>query len=262
MSDTPTGPDWWQASDDRWYPPETHPDYRASGQVAGPAGDSGGAPNPVEGFAPPSADQRFPTPVDPPPAGPGGQYPIPGRYPSPGPGRGPSVGSEPGVGGDPGLGGEPVAGQHARYPTAPPPQKRSSGKVLAIIFGVVFLLLAGGCGLFVYSFRDEIADATIDFSDSVEVDDEATCSVLGVDFSGNYEIEATLTAADSADESHYQLTFQVIEEDGTLVGEDMTVFRSMASGERRTENAFNVIVAEVDVDAVTCTVTAVRRVSV
>lgn len=27
MSDTPGGPDWWQASDGKWYPPETHPNY-------------------------------------------------------------------------------------------------------------------------------------------------------------------------------------------------------------------------------------------
>lgn len=28
MSDTQQGPGWWKASDGRWYPPETHPDYR------------------------------------------------------------------------------------------------------------------------------------------------------------------------------------------------------------------------------------------
>ncbi len=28
MSDTPESPDWWQASDAKWYPPETHPDHR------------------------------------------------------------------------------------------------------------------------------------------------------------------------------------------------------------------------------------------
>ncbi len=29
MSDTSQGPGWWQASDDKWYPPELHPSYRA-----------------------------------------------------------------------------------------------------------------------------------------------------------------------------------------------------------------------------------------
>jgi hypothetical protein len=30
MSDTSQGGGWWQASDEKWYPPETHPDYRPS----------------------------------------------------------------------------------------------------------------------------------------------------------------------------------------------------------------------------------------
>lgn len=30
MSDTPQGHGWWQATDGRFYPPESHPDYRAS----------------------------------------------------------------------------------------------------------------------------------------------------------------------------------------------------------------------------------------
>ncbi len=29
MSDTSQGPGWWQASDDKWYPPESHANYRA-----------------------------------------------------------------------------------------------------------------------------------------------------------------------------------------------------------------------------------------
>lgn len=39
MSNVPQGPDWWQASDDRWYPPETHPGYEpppGQGSLAGP----------------------------------------------------------------------------------------------------------------------------------------------------------------------------------------------------------------------------------
>ena len=30
MSDTSQGEGWWQASDQKWYPPETHPDYLQS----------------------------------------------------------------------------------------------------------------------------------------------------------------------------------------------------------------------------------------
>jgi hypothetical protein len=29
MTDQPQGPEWWQASDRRWYPPEQHPNYEA-----------------------------------------------------------------------------------------------------------------------------------------------------------------------------------------------------------------------------------------
>ena len=38
MSDTPQGPDWWQASDGKWYPPE-----QAPGSGASPAGGGGAA---------------------------------------------------------------------------------------------------------------------------------------------------------------------------------------------------------------------------
>ncbi|MGB7050665.1 MAG: hypothetical protein WBG41_03765 [Acidimicrobiales bacterium] len=39
MSDVQQGPDWWQASDGKWYPPERHPDYRTE-PVAGPPPNS------------------------------------------------------------------------------------------------------------------------------------------------------------------------------------------------------------------------------
>lgn len=39
MSDVPQGPGWWQASDGRWYPPESHPSA-----TPGPPGGSGQAP--------------------------------------------------------------------------------------------------------------------------------------------------------------------------------------------------------------------------
>lgn len=48
MSDIQQGPDWWRASDGRWYPPETHPDHRP------PA-----APSPV---VPSSTDSHDTTP--------------------------------------------------------------------------------------------------------------------------------------------------------------------------------------------------------
>lgn len=38
MSDMPQGAGWWQASDGRWYPPEQHPDFRATLPPPGAAG--------------------------------------------------------------------------------------------------------------------------------------------------------------------------------------------------------------------------------
>lgn len=43
MSDVPQGPGWWQASDDKWYPPESHPDAQARpGGAPGSFGDGPG----------------------------------------------------------------------------------------------------------------------------------------------------------------------------------------------------------------------------
>ncbi len=36
MSDTSQGQDWWQASDLKWYPPETHPNRVATPQPTAP----------------------------------------------------------------------------------------------------------------------------------------------------------------------------------------------------------------------------------
>ena len=51
MSDVPQGPTWWQASDNKWYPPELHPSYLPSppprpNYVRSPTGAPNGAPTP------------------------------------------------------------------------------------------------------------------------------------------------------------------------------------------------------------------------
>ena len=58
MSDTAPGPGWWQASDDRWYPPEQHPGHRPPPPPAtGPPGAYPAAPpfgvGPPYGAGPP-----------------------------------------------------------------------------------------------------------------------------------------------------------------------------------------------------------------
>jgi hypothetical protein len=64
MSDTSQGPGWWRASDNRWYPPEQHPDY-----------------------VPPPDTASFPPPPDVPPLGPPSL--VPGQAPLYGPPSGP-----------------------------------------------------------------------------------------------------------------------------------------------------------------------------
>lgn len=63
MSDTSRGPGWWIASDGKWYPPESHPDYRPL------------AP-------PPTPPPPRPSPPSPPP-----RRPEAPRFDSPPPGR-------------------------------------------------------------------------------------------------------------------------------------------------------------------------------
>lgn len=234
MSDIPQGHDWWQASDDKWYAPELHPDYQAPDpslppeQPVAPRAPEQQPPSATPGisdFEPPRIDQRVGIPDS------GAPQVIP-----------------------------PVGQPPQRYPTVPT-KKRSTGKILAIVFGLVFLLIAGGCGVVFYAFRDEIADAAVDFSNGVAVTDEASCDVLGVDFGTTYEIDATVFATDSTVDSHYQLSFEVRSSDGDLLGEDVTVFRDMAPEERRTKGVFHSISADEPYETTTCEVVGLLRVS-
>jgi len=71
MSDTQQGPGWWQASDGKWYPPETHPSRQAPPPIQPPS-------------QLPTYGHQIPTPgYSIPPAGP--PVPLPG-YPGPPPG--------------------------------------------------------------------------------------------------------------------------------------------------------------------------------
>jgi hypothetical protein len=94
MSDVPQGPDWWQASDDKWYPP---PRPEMPGDAASPVATPTTAPPtgppyapppgpPSGGFAPPGAGMPGPGGFPPgPPAGPPSPYGgMPPAAPSPG----------------------------------------------------------------------------------------------------------------------------------------------------------------------------------
>lgn len=94
MSDTPQGPGWWQASDDKWYPPprpQMPGDETAPATVVAPTatqpfgaptsgGFPAGPPTAVSGpgFAPPGAPGTFGGP-----GAPGGPPSLPGGPPSP-----------------------------------------------------------------------------------------------------------------------------------------------------------------------------------
>lgn len=91
MSDTPQGPDWWQASDDKWYPPP-RPEMPggadatavSSPATAAPAGvGAGPMPPPGAPAGPPGVPPTGPPSGGFPPAGaPSGGFP-PGAPPSP-----------------------------------------------------------------------------------------------------------------------------------------------------------------------------------
>ncbi|MFN3219940.1 MAG: hypothetical protein ACE367_25910 [Acidimicrobiales bacterium] len=64
MSDYSQGPGWWQASDGRWYPPETHPDYVAPPPAAPAVVPPPAAPAVVPPPAAPAAEPTAPTAGD------------------------------------------------------------------------------------------------------------------------------------------------------------------------------------------------------
>lgn len=68
MSDTSQGEGWWRASDGKWYPPESHPDYVPPAAPTPPPAPP--APEPVVAAPPPVPPAPEPvvaTPVAPPP---------------------------------------------------------------------------------------------------------------------------------------------------------------------------------------------------
>jgi hypothetical protein len=126
MSDTPQGPDWWQASDDKWYPP---PRPEMPGQP-----EPAVAPAAAPGMPPPGAPG---VPTGPPTGPPPGGYGAPGPFAPPG---GPSGGFPPGPSGP--------------YPPGGAPRPGSSNRtalfiaigvvVAAALVGLVVVLTSGG----------------------------------------------------------------------------------------------------------------------
>lgn len=126
MSDTPQGPDWWQASDDKWYPP---PRPEMPGDADATAVASPGMPPP--GGAPVGPPMGAPT--GPPTAPPSGGFPA-----------GPPSGGFP-----PGAAPSPYAGMP---PGAQPPGTQNKTPiyvaigvvVAAALVGLIVVLTSGG----------------------------------------------------------------------------------------------------------------------
>jgi hypothetical protein len=157
MSDTPQGPDWWQASDDKWYPPP-RPEMPGDETVPQPAA--------VPGFPPPGGP-----PTGPPMGPPSGGYPPagpPGGFPS-GP---PSGGYPPGAPGAPGYPPGVPSGPYG----APPPGQGQNRTPLFIGIGVVVAALL--IGLFFVMQGDDDETSTGDdppaTTEATEPDSPAT----------------------------------------------------------------------------------------
>jgi hypothetical protein len=154
MSDTPQGPDWWQASDDKWYPPPRPQMPGEADSVAAPVG---------AGYAPPAGPPAGP-PMGPPMGGPSGGYGPIGPGPGPGaPGPGP---------GGPGF----PPGAHSPYggmpagPGGPPPNRTPlyvaiGGVAAAAVVGTILLLSSGGDDPEPPGPRQQTTEATPETSD-------------------------------------------------------------------------------------------------
>jgi hypothetical protein len=170
MSDAPQGPDWWQASDDKWYPPprpEMPGDVPASSPPVG-----------VQGYAAPGYSQG--PPLGPPsggypPAGPpGGGYPpagppMPGGYP-PGTPSGPY--------------GVPGPGAPGGYPPGPggnrTPMFVAIGTLAAVaLIGLILVVSNGGGDDDDAHQREPVSTATTPTAESTTAPDGTTDTTDG-----------------------------------------------------------------------------------
>lgn len=151
MSDVPQGPNWWQATDDKWYPPETHPDFVAPAPPAAePVGDEsvGNRFNPEPSIA--SDVPRRPTEPDASGASPLGDPP-------------PSTPATP-TGGLPPLSTSDISASpppEQRDPAVPPTlaggsptSETSSSKRLGVLLGVLLATVLIGAAVIWFTSRD------------------------------------------------------------------------------------------------------------
>jgi hypothetical protein len=151
MSDVPQGPGWWQASDDKWYPP---PRPTMPGEDQQPGGVAPSAP--PEGMAPPAGA----------PSGPGFGPPM---APPPGAPMGPPGAP---MGGPPSYGG---------YPQGPPPGGGQNRTPLFVALGVVAVAALLGVGLVVAGGGDDDDDPTPSSIETATTSPDDTTGTTGPD---------------------------------------------------------------------------------
>jgi hypothetical protein len=127
MSDTPQGPDWWQASDDKWYPPPRP-------EMPGDADATAVSPS---GPVPPAGPVPGP-PTGPPTGPPSGGFPPAGGFP---PGAPPSGGFPPGAPGP--YGGMPPGAQQPGQQNRTPLYIAIGVVVAAALVGLIVVLTGG-----------------------------------------------------------------------------------------------------------------------
>jgi hypothetical protein len=150
MSDTPQGPDWWQASDDKWYPPPRPAmPGAADPAVAAPAMAAPGAPPGAPPLGPPLGP-----PTGPPTGPPGGAYAPPGGVPSGG--YPPAAPPSPYRGVPPAAPPSPYGG----VPPAGPPPGTPNRTPLFVAIGVVVAIAMVALVVVLTSGDDEPSEPT------------------------------------------------------------------------------------------------------
>jgi len=225
MSDAPQGEGWWQASDGRWYPPESAPG------------------------TPPSA----PPPSEPPSYGaPAPGYSAPG--PAPGPGQPPSYGGAPGYGPQPG--GAPKGSSRTAWIIL----AVVLGLLVLVCGGCSLIAWIGvrDAGLDIAEIAQE---AGRDFSSGVPAAGPTSCQVTGflAEGSDTYTVEVTV-ANESGINSHYQISYDLFGPSGDLLGSDIGVVSNVEAGDEVRDTNFGFLAGSIDPSDITCDVTQALRI--
>jgi len=226
MSDAPQGEGWWQASDRRWYPPESMP------------------------ATPPPAT---PPPSTPPPGAP------PPSYGSAVPGQPPNYGA-PAGGQPPGYGPPPGGPTRSSSRTVWIILLAVLGLLVVVCGGCTLFAWVGvrEAGIDVAEIAQE---AGRDFSNGVTAIGPTSCDVVGYITTGSdvYSVEVTVTNESGID-SHYQISYDLVAPDGRSIGSDVGIVSDVPAGDEVRDTNFGFLSGTIDPSDVTCEVTRALRI--